>query len=142
MNGKLLLGSFCGLSLLALGAAVELPSPGPAIDYKPKSIMPSITLNGTTNNEAQKPVLVSATLSHIHVILEVSHPSASRFDVFVLYQDKGMSSTSEGFIPVANWKRSDLDHWTARIKIPGDTNQFRVAVHGESNWSNAIYLVP
>jgi hypothetical protein len=134
MTGGTILGFACGLSLLALGAAeTSTHGPGPFLDWPAKPLQASM---------AQAPVLISATNSHIHAILTVMHPSASKFDVYVLFQNQGVASTQEGFYANVPWKRSDLDTWVAKVKCPGDTNLFRVTVHGETNWSNSKSVVP
>jgi hypothetical protein len=88
------------------------------------------------------PVLTSAAVNHTHVVLTVTHLTATEFSVRIIYQDEGITQPTEGMVPKPQWKRIAQGQFVVKLKIPGDTNDFSVAVSGSTNWSNSIRVIP
>lgn len=88
------------------------------------------------------PVLLSANHSHTQVVLTVQSDTATDFHIRVVFSDEGDTFSKTGFLARPPWKPIGKGIFSCKVKIPGDTNDFSVAVVGTTNFSNSIRVIP
>src|SRR4051812_42415076 len=82
--------------------------------------------------DTSAPVLQSVMPHKSKVTLTVLCKTASEFHIRVIWQDEEYTQPSTSFINKPQWKQIGPGIYTAQTKIPGDTNDFSVAIAGST----------